>query len=187
MFDEDKLEAETKGEGWVDMAKDTEATSAASLLGKLRWKGKTDDEKSTFMKSVRAKRSNAPGGRNGGRPLSTDRCYCGECTWTRAMARAFGCCKKAGKFPSGNPTAQLMGLKRASALTEEQRRDIASKGSAARWERVREDERCRRMVEIAERPRPPRPVSHRCPCGGYTAWTAAARGHKCEGAPAIGN
>lgn len=83
------------------MANKEETTSAASLLGKLRWKGKTKEEKAAFMKSVRALRSNAPGGREGGRPKSKERCYCKENSWARAKARAFGCCKKAGKFPSG--------------------------------------------------------------------------------------
>jgi hypothetical protein len=83
------------------MTEKTEAEEAASLLGKLRWKGKPEKERRVFMKQVRAKRSNAPGGRNGGRPPSGDRCYCGEMTFKRATARAFGCCKKAGKFPTG--------------------------------------------------------------------------------------
>lgn len=84
------------------MAKRTRAAEAASYLGKLRWKDKSAEERTAFMKSVRAKRSNAPGGRSSpGRPRSTDRCYCGECTWTRAKARAFGCCKKKGLFPTG--------------------------------------------------------------------------------------
>ena len=83
------------------MAKKTRAEEAASFLGKLRWKGKPTEERSAFMKHVRSKRSNAPGGRKGGRPRSADRCYCGELTFTRAKARAFGCCKKAGKFPAG--------------------------------------------------------------------------------------
>lgn len=84
------------------MARKTKAQEAASFLGKLRWKNVPGEERTAFMKQVRAKRSNAPGGRSSpGRPRSTDRCYCGELTWTRAVARAFGCCKKKGLFPTG--------------------------------------------------------------------------------------
>lgn len=86
------------------MAKSNEeAASAASLLGKLRWKGTSKNERSKFMKQVRALRSSAPGGRNGGRPRSDDRCYCGENSRTRAEARRFDCCKRAGRYPTGKP------------------------------------------------------------------------------------
>ena len=73
----------------------------ASLLGQLRWEGKTKDEKSQFMNSVRSKRSNAPGGRNGGRPRKLDSCYCGLRSRHSAEMRRFDCCKKVGKFPTG--------------------------------------------------------------------------------------
>lgn len=45
-----------------------------------------------------AKRKNPSGGRNGGRPKSEDRCPCGASTLTRARARSFDCCRKAGKM-----------------------------------------------------------------------------------------
>lgn len=85
------------------MKSNEEAASAASLLGKLRWKGKSKTERATFMKQVRAQRSNAPGGRNGGRPRMSDRCYCGQNSRTRAEARRFDCCKRAGQYPTGKP------------------------------------------------------------------------------------
>lgn len=74
---------------------------AASLMGRARWE-KTPDakERSKLMRKVRAARSNAPGGRNGGRKKYEDRCYCGLKSWKTGMIRRFDCCKRAGRYPA---------------------------------------------------------------------------------------
>ena len=83
------------------MAK-SKASKAASLLSSLRWEKMPDaKERSKLMRKVRAARSSAPAGRNGGRPRLPDRCYCGERTWHSGTIRRFDCCKRAGKFPKG--------------------------------------------------------------------------------------
>lgn len=78
----------------------TREQKAASLLSKMRWKKIPDaDERSKMMRKVRAARSNAPGGRGGGRPRMEKRCYCGLKSWTTGKIRNFDCCKRAGKYP----------------------------------------------------------------------------------------
>jgi hypothetical protein len=83
------------------MAKRTKESEAASLLGKARWAKTPQAERSALMSKVRAARSNAPGGRGGGRPPLPDRCYCGLKSWKSGVSRRFDCCKRAGKFPGG--------------------------------------------------------------------------------------
>jgi hypothetical protein len=80
----------------------SKASEAAALLSGLRWEKITDKkERSRIMHKVRAARSNAPGGRNGGRKKHKDRCYCGEKSWNTGVIRGFDCCKRAGKYPRG--------------------------------------------------------------------------------------
>jgi hypothetical protein len=83
------------------MAK-SKQSKAASLLAASRWE-KTPDakERSKLMSKVRAARSSAPGGRNGGRKKLEERCYCGLVSWKTGVARRFNCCKRAGKYPTG--------------------------------------------------------------------------------------
>ena len=68
--------------------------SAASALSRGRWAKIKPKERSRLMKAARR----APGS---GRQRSADRCYCGANSKTRAIMRAFDCCKRAGLFPSG--------------------------------------------------------------------------------------
>ncbi len=77
------------------------ASKAASLLSAVRWEKMPDPkERSALMRKVRAKRSSAPGGRNGGRKKHQDRCYCGLKSWNTGKIRNFDCCKRAGKYPA---------------------------------------------------------------------------------------
>ena len=77
------------------------ASKAASLLSAIRWEKMPDpEERSALMRKVRAKRSNAPAGRNGGRKKLADRCYCGLRSWNTGLVRRFDCCKRAGKYPA---------------------------------------------------------------------------------------
>jgi hypothetical protein len=80
--------------------KKTKEQQAASLLSALRWKKMPDaKDRSRLMRKVRAARSSAPGGRNGGRKKLDDRCYCGLVSWKTGVSRLFNCCKRAGKYP----------------------------------------------------------------------------------------
>jgi hypothetical protein len=84
-----------------DAAKSKES-KAATMLAAARWDKMPDgEERSKLMRKVRAARSNAPGGRNGGRKRLEDRCYCGERSWKTGVTRRFDCCKRAGKYPKG--------------------------------------------------------------------------------------
>lgn len=73
--------------------------TAAVLMAKARWKGVTAKERSALMKRARQ----APGS---GRPRAKERCYCGQNSLHRATLRAFDCCKRAGRYPTGKPKPQ---------------------------------------------------------------------------------
>jgi hypothetical protein len=82
------------------MTRRTKESKAASLLSKMRWEKMPDaKERSKLMRKVRAARSGAPAGRNGGRKKLEDRCYCGLVSWKTGVSRYFNCCKRAGKYP----------------------------------------------------------------------------------------
>jgi hypothetical protein len=68
-------------------------------MGKARWANVSARERSRLMKAARQ----APGS---GRPRVKERCYCGANSLKRALRRAFDCCKKAGKYPSGRAGAR---------------------------------------------------------------------------------
>ena len=68
----------------------------ASLMSKKRWKKMTKTARSEFMSAASLKVKNRY---KGGRPRSTERCYCGMRSLHSATLRAFDCCKKAGVFP----------------------------------------------------------------------------------------
>jgi hypothetical protein len=94
------LEGGPLAPGLKRMAKSKESR-AASLLAQARWEKMPDaKERSKLMRKVRAARTNAAGGRNGGRPKLEDRCYCGLRTWASGVTRRFDCCKRAGKYPA---------------------------------------------------------------------------------------
>jgi len=67
-------------------------------------------------------------------------------------------------------------------LTPEGRKRHAGKLSRKHWAKVPAKARKKRMREIAQLPRPSRYIKDRCPCGRYSAWLAAKRGHKCKAA-----
>jgi hypothetical protein len=60
--------------------------------------GETDAHFAGRLLQAQRKPESKKGGRNGGRPKEHPRCPCGENKLTRAKARNFGCCKKAGKL-----------------------------------------------------------------------------------------
>ena len=73
--------------------KDTgERNPAAVLMGQARWAEVSKKERSRLMKAARR----APGS---GKPRAKQRCFCGANALTRAFARAFDCCKRAGMYP----------------------------------------------------------------------------------------
>ena len=83
------------------MAQRSKVSEAASALSQARWAKIPKAKRSSVMAKVRAARTNAPAGRNGGRKRAVKRCYCGLKSWTTGQIRGFDCCKRAGKFPKG--------------------------------------------------------------------------------------
>jgi len=66
--------------------------SPAAVMAEARWANVSAEERSRLMKAARQ----APGS---GRPRSARRCHCGANSLSRAVARRFDCCKRAGKYP----------------------------------------------------------------------------------------
>jgi hypothetical protein len=64
----------------------------AAVLARARWQGVGAEERSRLKKAARR----APGS---GRPRSLKRCHCGRNSLSRAVARRFDCCKRAGLYP----------------------------------------------------------------------------------------
>jgi hypothetical protein len=67
-------------------------------------------------------------------------------------------------------------------LTEAGRKRYAAKLAKVHWKNVPAKERTKRMRKLAQLPRPSRYIQDRCPCGKYSSWLAAKRGHKCKAA-----
>ena len=72
--------------------------SAAVIMGEARWAGISAEERSRLMTAARQ----APGS---GKQRSKIRCYCGANAMSRAVARLFDCCKRAGLYPFSRPAA----------------------------------------------------------------------------------
>jgi len=68
----------------------------AAVMAKARWKGVSAEERSRLMLAARR----SPGS---GRQRSPLRCYCGANAMSRAVARLFDCCKRAGLYPFARP------------------------------------------------------------------------------------
>ena len=68
----------------------------AAVMAKARWKGVSKAERSRLMLAARR----APGS---GKQRSKLRCYCGRNAMSRAVARLFDCCKRAGLYPFARP------------------------------------------------------------------------------------
>lgn len=65
----------------------SEASLAASAMARARWAKVKPEERSRLLTKI---------GKLGGRPRTKHRCYCGQNTMRRAVARNFECCKLAG-------------------------------------------------------------------------------------------
>jgi hypothetical protein len=78
-----------------------------------------------------------------------------------------------------DPLAQALTARYLVRTTPEERSQNAKLAAASRWA-GKEKERKKFLTTIARRPRPSRVIQDRCPCGRYSRWLAAKRGHRCE-------
>lgn len=94
-----------------------------------------------------------------------------------------GCARINGEEWSGpdapNPLAQALASRYVAQTTHAERSEKSKRAAASRWA-GRAKEKAAFIHAMASRPRPGGRIADRCPCGKYSRWHAAKRGHKCN-------